>query len=181
MIKKLLFVLLILLLAVSSILQWMEIKKKAKVAFVRSQLVLEKYKGMEQASAIYQKKLDAWKSNFDSLEFKYNSSLQDYNSKISSGTLNKSEAAKIENNLKQQEEVVNSYGKSLEDKSTKENEKLTQGVLNQVNEYIKRYAEKSDFDIVLGVTLSGNILYGSDAIDITEEIIAGLNTEFEGK
>jgi outer membrane protein len=174
-------IMVMLLIAVSlGLITWLfiEIKRTPRVAFVKTQVVLERYGGMQDAKVIYQNKVDRWQAAYDSLELGYNKFLQDYNS-MSAGLQGK-QKQQLEDNMKNQGTVLQKYSKSIEEKAASENEKLTQGVLNQVNSYIKSYAEKHGYDIVLGLTLSGNILYGSDATDITEEIIKGLNEEYKG-
>lgn len=57
-------------------------------------------------------------------------------------------------------------------------DKTTQGMLDRVNSYIESYAVKQGYTVVMGVTTSGNILYGSKEADITEDIIQGLNGSF---
>jgi len=133
---------------------------------------------MDDAKVIYQKKVDRWQASYDSLELGYNKSLQDYNGKhaVLAG-----EKKLMEEGLMNQGKVLEQYSKSIEQKAVEENEKLTQGVLNQINTFIKSYAEKNDYDIVLGLTRSGNILYGSEATDITQEIISGANQEYKGR
>ena len=157
---------------------WIQQKRVNRIAFIRSAVVLDKYKAMDEAKDLYQKKVEQWKVNYDSLEFNYNKSLQKFNA--SSG-LSKKEMDNYSENLKRQEDIAEKYAKTIEEKANQENEKLTQGVLNQVNDFVKSYAKQNGYDIVLGVTLSGNILYGSDAMDITDKIIDGLNKEFAGK
>lgn len=179
MLNKIILIILFASLVTSNVLLWKKISQKNTVAFVRSQIVLEKYNGMKEASAVFEKKSESWKTNYDSLEYSYNKAIQEYNA--GSIKMSSKEKTALEKSIKAQEEVLSSYSKTLEAKSKEENEKLVQGVLNQVNEYIKTYAKKNEFDIVLGVTLNGNILYGADAIDITDKIIEGLNKEHSGK
>ncbi|HMT27640.1 MAG TPA: OmpH family outer membrane protein [Bacteroidia bacterium] len=155
---------------------WYSKQKLSRLAYVRSQVVLDKYKGMEEAKARYQKKIDEWQANYDSLELNYNMMLQDYDNPQFVG--NRKE---LEIKLARQQQIVKNYADDLEIKAGQENEKLTQGVLNQINEYIKQYAISKEYDLVLGVTLSGNILYGSEAMDITDEIVQGINLEYSGK
>lgn len=59
--------------------------------------------------------------------------------------------------------------------------KYTRGVLNQLNETIRIYAEEHDLDLVLGVTDDGSILYGSKALDITDDLIKLLNSTYGSK
>jgi outer membrane protein len=47
-----------------------------------------------------------------------------------------------------------------------------------VNEYVKRYGEKNGYTIILANTQIGNIAYAEDRIDITDEVLKGLNSEY---
>ena len=149
----------------------------SSVVFVRSQVVLDKYMGMKEATQIYQKKLDAWQANIDSLEFNYNSSVQEYKRKLEE--ISESELSELEENIRYKGIQLDKYSKAIEEKAAAEKEKMLQGVLNKINAYIKGYGEENDCDIIIGVTLSGNILYGADKKDVTEEIITGLNKEYK--
>ena len=152
-------------------------KNSSNVAFVRSQVVLEKYLGMQEATQIYQKKVDTWQSNIDSLQFNYNRGVQDYNRKLED--MSELEQSRLEERLRNQNIQLDKYAKAIEQKAAIEKEKMLKGVLNKINAYVKGYGEENDCDIILGVTLSGNILYGADKNDITKDIIAGLNKEYK--
>ena len=64
--------------------------------------------------------------------------------------------------------------------SAEEEEKLLKGVLNQVNAFVEEYAAEEGFDLVLGTTLSGSILYGTTGIDITEQVLQAMNQQYSG-
>ena len=66
-------------------------------------------------------------------------------------------------------------------KANDEHRKLTAGIVNQFNTYVEKYAKDEGYDVVLGATLSGNILYAKDAIDITPQLIEGLNDTYKSK
>jgi outer membrane protein len=60
-------------------------------------------------------------------------------------------------------------------KAKEEEQKMTQTVLNEVNDYLKEYGEKHNYTFILGATGVGNIVYAKKSRDITEEILNGLN------
>ena len=56
---------------------------------------------------------------------------------------------------------------------------MMEGVLNQVNSFVQDYGRKKGYDVIFGTTLSGNILYGKEVIDITNEVVEGLNQTYK--
>lgn len=152
---------------------------KKRVAFVDSQEVLEKYAGMEEARNLYQIKVDEWRKGLEEhMDFFQKKSDEFEQNKH---TLAKQENENIIADLQRMEQELTQLSQNLQNKAVQEEERMIQGVLNQVNDLIKRYGEEHNIDIILGTTLSGNILYGDDAIDITEAIIKQLNKEHKGK
>lgn len=148
-----------------------------RLAYVRSQKVVEGFIGMREAQNIYQQKVTNWQQGIDTLNNSFNVSFASY--KENYPKLSASERKSREEQLEQQRSKVLQYKESLEQKAKEENENLTQGALNQINAYIERYAKEKDYQMVLGVTLSGNILYAEEAIDISEEVLKGLNEEYK--
>ena len=70
------------------------------------------------------------------------------------------------------------YTKQIMEKHTSENQKM----LNAVYAFIREYnADNQQFNLILARTGSELplILYGDEAMDITEEIVAGLNEEYK--
>lgn len=59
--------------------------------------------------------------------------------------------------------------------------RLLEGLIEQFNKYIEEHAIRNNYEIVLGTTLSGNVLYVNKPLDITEEIIIGLNQSYKAK
>lgn len=151
---------------------------KKQVAFVRSQEVLERYTGMEEARALYQKKVDDWGQDLNKHSQLYREKSEAFQAEVSKMNDQQKQSKIAE--LQRMEVELKQLSDRLQNKAAEEDEKMLQGVLNQVNDLIKQYGEENDIDLILGVTQSGNILYGKDAIDITEDIIKELNKTYTG-
>jgi outer membrane protein len=150
--------------------------KIPKIAFVKSLLVVENFEGLKDAKELLAVSASKFKAHLDSL----NKDLEtiDKNLKIPDLTLTQKKS--LENRLDEKQLEISQFLNQYEEIIQKEDEKLTQGALNQINSYIKDYAKEEGIDLVIGVTLSGNVLYGSDAIDITDEIISIANKRYKG-
>ena len=150
--------------------------QKPKIAFIRSARVLEKYHGMKEAQRLYNQKLQEWQRNADTLQARYQKQLATIQKKAAKWS--EGEKRSHEFALQQMQAKMGQYQQEIERLSAEENDKLIQGALNQLNSVVQEYAKARDFDLVLGVTLSGNIMYGDDYIDITEEVISHLNKTY---
>jgi outer membrane protein len=148
-----------------------------KIAYVRSADLVDKYMGMMEAKNIYKDKMAQWKSNVDTLQNDYQRSVSKYNLEVSG--LSKVQRSEREELLKKQEYNIRQYMSALDQKAQEEDDRMTQGVLNQINSYVKEYGEGKGYDVILGLTLHGNVLYGKEAIDITDEVLKGLNDSFK--
>lgn len=60
-------------------------------------------------------------------------------------------------------------------------EQYNEQIWTQLNEYIKQYGQEKEYSYVFGAAGSGTIMYGSDAEDLTEEIIKYVNEKYQGK
>jgi outer membrane protein len=148
-----------------------------KIAFVRSAYVVENYAGMKEVKATYDQKIKAWQKNIDTLLFAYNNDVRYL--QVNRLRLSKDASSRLEVNINKKGDDIKRYSAEVEKMAKEENDKLTQGALNQINSFVEQYAKGHHIDIVIGVTLSGNVLYGADKIDITQAILDGLNKSYK--
>ncbi|MBP5548606.1 MAG: OmpH family outer membrane protein [Bacteroidales bacterium] len=69
------------------------------------------------------------------------------------------------------------YTQQIAEKTLTESEKMTKAVYNFIREY---NAANQQFDLILSRSFSSSpILYGNEGMDITDEIVKGLNEEYK--
>lgn len=153
--------------------------ENSKIGFVRSQDLIYKYNGMNEAQEKFKIEKLELQSTIDSLVIIYQTSVEKYNQiKASLSTLEQ----------KQKEQFLNiQYQKILQQKAGIENtirereDQILQGVLNQVNSYIEAYGKKNNYKLILGTTLSGSVLYGEKSIDLTESLLEEINKNYKAE
>ncbi|MBS1636295.1 MAG: OmpH family outer membrane protein [Bacteroidetes bacterium] len=150
--------------------------KKEKIGFVRSNELVYSYKGMEEAHALQGKRTKEYQTNIDTLQMDLQKAINNYNMEFSK--LSKEERAEKEKMLIIQKENFQNYSQNAQKAIEKSNTDLTEGVLNQINAFVEKYAKENNYTIIFGTTTSGNVLYGKEEIDVTEEILKALNAQY---
>lgn len=152
---------------------------KPKLGYVKTAELFEGYLGMREAKRQYSQQVSGWQSNLDTLGKDYRRALSAY--ELEMPRLNKQAKQEREQLLGRQAKSIEDYQASLQERMVQEDKRLTEGVVNQVNAYVAEYGEKNGYTLVMGTTNGGNILYGAEATDITDEVLKGLNSRYQGK
>lgn len=147
-------------------------------AFVRTDVLLEKYKGMIEAKQVYQVKAEDWQANIDTLKAELEAAIKDYESNKSNlGLIQQQEQ---EQQLKKQQDDLVKYNQAIGQKAQQEDQVLMEGILNQVNAFLEVYGKEHGYTIIFGANGTGNIIYGHETRDITSEVLLALNRDYEG-
>jgi len=80
------------------------------------------------------------------------------------------------------EEKAGTYLKLKEDFDRTRQEmasQFDQQVFDQINKYIKSYAEENDIEYIIGVTGTGNLLYAKEENNITKDLIKYVNLKYK--
>lgn len=144
-----------------------------KVRVVRMTYIFENYTGMAEANKKLQTHTDELNAQVDSLQIRFNATYNHY--------LSDTNNIDVYRNLyfikKQLEEV-----KEVNQNKIKEyDDKLSIGVLNQVNTAIEQYCDEENVDILLGHLNGEGVLYALPAYDVTDDFLKQLNAKYEGE
>jgi Skp family chaperone for outer membrane proteins len=146
------------------------------IAYVRSADLIYGYNGMKEAQQKQQQKTEELNSGLDTLKMQFQKAVSQYNTEFAS--LPKNERSGREQILGAQQENIRRYSQNIQQEIEANDKQLTEGVLNQVNAFVETYAKEKGYDVVLGTTNSGNILYGRESMDITKEVLEAINADY---
>lgn len=152
--------------------------QQPKVAYVRSGELVYGYKGMKEAEEKYQQFAQQMQANADTLQFDFQRAVTTYRNEAAK--LSEKERADREQKLGIQEQTLHRYVEAMKERTSGEEERMTTGVLNQINAFVEQYGKENGYTIILGTTTSGNVLYGDPAMDISKEVLAALNADYHG-
>jgi outer membrane protein len=82
------------------------------------------------------------------------------------------ELAQLEKTTREREEAISAN-------YAKEAEKLNNQFLKNVQDYLKKKSQEHNYSYVLGYVKESNLLYVNDSLDITRQVVSGLNAEYK--
>ncbi|WP_085950821.1 OmpH family outer membrane protein [Fulvivirga imtechensis] len=150
-----------------------------KVAYVDSAKLINGYQGMVEARKEFQQKSSVWKANIDTLAQEVQSAIQDYERESAGMTAREKELSKELIRTKQKQ--LSDYQRAMNEKAGQEDAQMTAQVLDQVNAYIQQYGKEHGYRIILAATEYGNIAYAEEGLDITAQVLEGLNKSYAGQ
>lgn len=148
----------------------------SRVVYVDAIKVLAGYKGMATAKKEFESKVSQWRANLDTLKLELESKLSEYEAKHT--RLSSKEKELMEELLEAKRGQYENYETLIAEKINKEDQELTTKVYSKVNDYLKRYGEQKGYSFILAANQYGSIVYADSAVNITDEVIAGLNHEY---
>jgi len=148
-----------------------------KVAYINSDTVLKYY--------------DFFKVNMEKLESKGKKLDQDLQNRAQSlqnditayqrnyGSMTIGQAKAVEEDLGKKRQNLELYQRSLEQELMTEQAKMNEDLYKKVTDFLKGYAQQKDLQIVLKFNPSSDLLYGGQSVDITKDVIQGLNDSYK--
>jgi outer membrane protein len=150
-----------------------------KIAFVNSDSILKNYEYFK----VGREKLEAKGKKLDQdLNNRAQSFRNDYESyQRNQGSLTMGQAKAVEEDLAKKQQNLQMYQQSLTQEMTADEAKLTQALYGRITEFLKKYGQEKGLEVVFKFDTSSDILYGSAGLDITKDVVSGLNIEYKAE
>lgn len=144
--------------------------KNDKVAYVRTGIVLQNFKGIKEAEKQVNKELLVVQTNIDTLRKRYEYLSYQYVNKGRGDKALETRLSKAQNDYQQYRE------KAAEQMEQRKNDLIGKEIA-KINQLVEMYGKRHGYKLILGSTTEGNLLYGNPADDITDLIIEFINKE----
>lgn len=121
-----------------------------------------------------QKSIDA------ELERMANSLQTDYinlQKKAEKGELSQSEGEAAQQSLMKRQQELEVKRQNLAEKYLKDQETFNKEIHDNLHAYIEKYNEEKGYDYILSYSKDGSILFANKALDVTQDIVDGMNNE----
>lgn len=151
-------------------------RNSGEIVYVNSTRILTEYDGMKEAQANYNQNTLMWRSQIDTLESELQEAFASYDQEKES--LSSKDRERREQLIKNKEVQFIQFQKAIQEKMEKEEQRLQQEVLVQVNSFLQEYGKHQKYAIIMAATTVGNIVYAENGRDITEDVLKGLNAQY---
>ena len=173
--NKVYFVISVLTLLISGFLLY-EHYCSTELVYVDINKLMSGYKRTAIEKAEFDKKAKDLSSRVDSLIVDWEKELKTFEKER--GQMSSKEVELKSELLSNKQKQINSYRNSIQKQIQQEDQKSTQTVINDINDFVKDYGEEHGYKIIFGASGGGNIMYASEASDLTAEILVELNKNY---
>lgn len=150
-----------------------------KIAYINSDSVLKYYEFFnvnKEKLETKGKKLDQdFRNRAQSLQNDINA----YQRNV--GTMTIGQAKAVEEDLGKKQQNLQLYQRSLEQEIMTDQAKMNEELYAKITAYLKQYGEEKGLQVVFKYDPSSDVLYGGKSIDITQDVIKGLNEAFKSE
>lgn len=151
------------------------------IYYINTDSLWKNYEYVKNEIEILQKEKSKAESQIEVKARQLESDLMDYQQKVQSGMISMDDARKKEAELMDRQQKLYELREQLAtDLLVKEQDKNNM-LQKAISDFIKQYNSGKNFSYVLGYSQGGGILFANDSLDITNEILEGLNSEYRSK
>ena len=148
-----------------------------KLAYINSDSVLAHYEYL----MVHREQLEAKSRKMDQDLRNRSAGLEKeitaYKRNVSSMTLGQVRA--VEEDLGKKQQNLQMYQQSLQQQLMQDEAKLNRELYDRITTFLKGYGKEKGLQVVLKFDPTSDVLYGRESLDITQDVIVGLNSAYE--
>lgn len=148
-----------------------------KIAFIKSDSVLKYYDYFNDQKTIYEAKSKRIDNDLQTRAQSLQNDITAYQRNRANLTIGQAQA--IEEDLGKKQQNFQLYRQSVEQEVVNDQTKLNNDLYGRITAFLKKYAEGSGLQVILKNDPTSDVLYGNDAIDVSQDVIKGLNEEYK--
>lgn len=150
-----------------------------KLAYIHSDTVLKYYDYLK----VNRDQLEAKTKKMDEDLQRRTVGLRDeiaaYQRNVNTMTLGQVRA--VEEDLGKKQQNLQMYQQRLQQELMQEEAKLNKELYDRITGFLKEYGQERGLQVVLKFDPTSDVLYGGEALDITQDVITGLNTAYQSE
>ncbi len=154
-------------------------KSSMAISFVNSDSIMVNYELVKVMKTDLEEKQKKAEDNFSIQQKSFETQVIEYQKKMQSNSLSIDQAKSTEKLLGQQQQTLLDLKDQLSQTLAEEELKMNIALQDSIMNFLKRYNRKHNYDYILRFSKGSGILFANDSLDITKEILEGLNKEYK--
>lgn len=148
-----------------------------KIAYINSDTVLKYYEYLKVNKEQLEAKTKKMDQDYRNRAMGLQSEIQAYQRNVNSMTLGQVRAT--EEDLGKKQQNLQMYQQSLAQQLMEEEAKLNRELYGRVTAFLKKYGQERGLQVVLKYDPASDVLFGGPGLDISQDVIKGLNDEYQ--
>lgn len=158
-----------------------ELPKDVPLVFINADSIFAHYEMAKKAKAVTEGKVAAYRKSYEAKVTAFQKEYQDYMDKAGAGAYSKEQGLQIEEGLQKKRDEIMMMEQNQE-KVMGEMDDSNVEVQKAIYDFLARFNKEHGYYCAMAYTLSGGGVLGvKDSLDVTNQVLAGLNAEYKAK
>lgn len=150
-------------------------------AYVNIDSVIFKFDMFNDKRNDLQNKQKNAEAELNSKGTQYERGIKDYQEKVTKGLITRATAAELENSLTRQQQELLTLRDKLQTDLMEEEQVMNRQVLDYITKYLEENRSQYPYQFIFGKSFGSVVLYSDTALDITDQVLAGLNQKYQSE
>ncbi len=151
------------------------------VAYVNSDSILAHYDLVKQMKDELEKNTVKYESELKNKQSAFEKDAAYFQDQVNKKTISEASAQEVYSSLMAEQQKLYELREKYSAELAQKEFDMNQLLMDSLNNFLKRYNEKMNFDYIFSYNRGGSILTANDSLDITNEVLKLLNEEFVQK
>jgi len=148
------------------------------IAYIELDSILVNYEMFIDLQDGLMKKQEQSEAELNSKSRAWEKGAADYQDKMSKGLITRSQAQEIEAQLYQEQQNLLQLRDQMSMELAEEKQVTDRQVMYSIIEFLEEYNADGQYQYIFSKAFGGNVLVAEPALDITNEVLAGLNAKY---
>jgi outer membrane protein len=156
-------------------------KNHGGIAYVELDSVIARFDMAKDKATELEEKTKNSEAELASKSQAFDRDVRDFQNKVQKGLVTRATAAEMEQTLQQQQQTLLARRDEMAYNLNEESLVAQRQVLEYINQYLAEFNAERGFSYILAKQFPGPVLYSDTTLDITVDVVAGLNAKYNAE
>jgi len=149
----------------------------ANIAFINVDTLFKNYDYYEELNTKLEERKASLEKELQNRVSGFQNEVNNFQQNVNNLTI--AQARALQEDLTKKEQNLMQYQQQLTQQLSQEEAKVQLDLYDKIASYLDQYGRDNDFQLVLGYQKGGAVFYANDSLNITQQILGGLNTDYQ--
>ena len=155
------------------------VAQKGDIVYIQIDSLINNYDMFNDLRSELESKATKIQNDLNKKSRAFENDAKDFEEKLNKGLLTRSQAESMQASLLQRQQELQNYTQQKQMEMAEEETVMVNKVMDSIKTYVKKYNETHQYALILTTsTTTQVVMEGNVSLDITQDVLAGLNEEY---
>jgi outer membrane protein len=150
-----------------------------RIVYVNTDTLLNNYEYYKDVVKEFENKRFALENDLQKRSQSFQNEVAMFQRRAQAGGMSEDQAKGTQQQLQKKEQDIMLFRDNAAANLQTEQTKKTDQLMTNIQDYLKKFNKSDKYDLVIGYSKGGGVLYAKEDLDITMDVLKGLNEEYK--